>query len=155
MRLPGAQRIRLTLVWALGCWAAACSPYLERDAPGVFLDVQLTGSTPDTTCQELADSIAARMPFRLKWKGSLASPDQCGALLNEANDAPRREIWITLDTTRNLLAVELRELGASGAPDKPSRYARELGRQLAGLISERFPGARITQGKRFSGVVTP
>lgn len=154
MSSRNAQGIRLTLVWALGCWAAACSPYLERDAPGIFLDVQLTGSTQATACQELADTIAARMPFRLKGKGSLASPDQCGALLDEATDAPRREIWITLDTARNFLSVELRELGPSGAPDKPSRYAKELGKQLAGVISERFPGARITQGKRFSGVVT-
>ncbi|HEX4649091.1 MAG TPA: hypothetical protein VH111_09715 [Steroidobacteraceae bacterium] len=152
--MRGGHGIRFALVWALGCLAAACSPYLERETPGAFFDVQLTGPAPDTLCQELAEALASRMNFELKWHGPLERADQCGALLNEATGATLREIWITMDAPRGQLHVELRELGPSG-PEKPSRQTEQLGKQLEQRIHERFPAARVTRGKRFSGLLAP
>ena len=154
MRAAADEGMRFSLVWGLGCLLCGCSPYLERDTPGVFFDVQLTESPPSTLCQEFADSVASRMSFKMKWQGPLEQPDQCGALLNEATDVPLREIWITMDAARKLLFVELRELGPSG-PEPPSRQTEELGKQLAQFIHERFPAARVTRGKRFSGLLAP
>ena len=154
MRSLGSQRIGFHLGWGLGCLLAACSPYLEREAPGVFYDVQLAASPPSTLCEELAGDAAAQTHFMVKWHGPLRRPDQCAALLNDSLEAPRREIWITTDAARNLLFVELRELGPSG-PVKPSPETKEMGKRLEGLIHARFPAAKVTQGKRLSGLLAP
>ena len=148
--MRGGHEIRFALLAGLSCLAAACSPYLERETPGVFFDVQLAESPPSNLCQEFAVALAAQLNFTMKSHGPLGQPDQCGALLSEAGDAPLREIWITTDPARKLLFVELRQRGPDG-PEKPSRQTQELGKRLARLIAERFPAARITRGKRFSG----
>jgi len=59
-----------------------------------------------------------------------------------------------MDAEQSLLFVDLREFGPSG-PEKPSREAKELARKLAALIHERFPAAKVTQGKRLSGLLAP
>ena len=98
--------------------------------------------------------MAAHTSFTLRWHGPLQRPDECAALLNDRADAPRREIWITLDAKQGLLFVDLREFGPSG-PEKPSRETKDQGRQLAELIHGRFPTAKETQGTRFSGLLAP
>src|SRR5205814_1990837 len=54
----------------------------------------------------------------------------------------------------SLLFVDLRQFEPSG-PEKPSRRTQELGKQLAQLIHERFPAAKLTQGNRLSGLLAP
>jgi len=152
MRLFGVRSIRFRFVWA--CLAAACSPFLERESPGVFYDVQLAASAPSTLCLELATDVAARTNLQLRWHGPLQRPDQCAALVNDRTDVPRLEIWITMDGDRRLLFLDVRQFGPSG-PEKPSRKTKELGRQLAQLIHERFPAAKVTQGNRLSGLRAP
>jgi len=154
MRLFGVRSIRFRVVWGVGGLVSACSPFHERETPGVFYDVQLAASVASSLCLEFPSAVAARTSFKLRWHGPLQRPDQCAALLNDRADAPRREIWITLDAKQSLLFVDLREFGPSG-PEKPSRETKELGRQLAQLIHERFPTARVTQGTRFSGLLAP
>ena len=148
MRLFGVRSIRLRVVWGVGFLASACSPFHERETPGVFYDVQLGASAAGSLCLEFSSAVAARTSFKLRWHGPLQRPDQCAALLNDRADAPKREIWITLDAKRSLLFVDLREFGPSG-PEKPSRQTKDLGRQLAELIHERFPTAKVTRGTRF------
>jgi hypothetical protein len=153
MRLPGVERIRFRFAWVIGCLAAAaCSPFVERESPGIFYDVQLAAPAPDTLCVEFAGEVAARTHLELRWHGPLRRPDQCAAVLNDAAAAPRREIWLTTDAVRSLLFVDLREFGGEG-PTKPSRETKELGGRLAELIHEKFPAAKVTQGKRFSGAL--
>jgi hypothetical protein len=152
MRLSGIGGTRFQFAWLIGCLAAACSPFVEREAPGVFYDVQLTAPPPDTLCVEFAGEVAALTHLELRWHGPLQRPEQCGALLNDAAAGPTREVWITTDAARSMVFVDLREFGPGG-PMKPSRHTEELGRRLAELIHAKFPGARVTQGKRFSGAL--
>jgi len=152
MRLFGVRSIRFRFVWA--CLVAACSPFLERESPGIFYDVQLAASAPSTLCLEFASDVAAHTGLELRWHGPLQRPDQCAALLKDRADAPKREVWITMDGERSLLFVDLRQFGPSG-PEKPSRRTQELGKQLAQLIHERFPAAKLTQGNRLSGLLAP
>ena len=146
--------IRFRFVWGVGCLVCACSPFHERETPGVFYDVQLAAPAASTLCLEFARDVAAHTGLELRWQGPLQRPDQCAALLNDRADGAKREIWITMDAEQSLLFVDLREFGPSG-PEKPSRQTKELGRQLAELIHERFPTAKVTQGTRFSGLLAP
>ena len=148
MRLFAVGSIRFRVVWGVGCLVCACSPFHERESPGVFYDVQLDASAASSVCVEFATAVAAHTSFELRWHGPLQRPDQCAALLNDRADAPKREIWITLDAKRSLLFVDLREFGPSG-PEEPSRQTKELARQLTELIHERFPIAKVTRGTRF------
>src|SRR5207237_9756197 len=95
MRLFGVRSIRFRFVWA--CLAAACSPFLERESPGVFYDVQLAASAPSTLCLELATDVAARTDLLLRWHGALQRPDPCAALVNDGTALPRLETWSTMD----------------------------------------------------------
>jgi len=146
----GSRGVRFA--WLIGCLAAACSAFVEREAPGVFYDVQLGAPPPDTLCVEFAAEVAALSHLEPRWHGPLQRPDQCAAVLNDAASGPTREIWITTDAARSMLFVDLREFGPGG-PTRPSRQTKELGSQLAQLIHAKFPAAKLTQGKRFSGVL--
>ena len=53
----GSRGVRFA--WLIGCLAAACSAFVEREAPGVFYDVQLGAPPPDTLCVEFAAEVAA------------------------------------------------------------------------------------------------
>jgi len=59
-----------------------------------------------------------------------------------------------MDAERSLLFVDVRQFGPSG-PEKPSRKTKELAKQLAQLIHDRFPAAKVTQGNRLSGLLAP
>jgi len=59
---------------------------------------------------------------------------------------------LCVEWVRSLLFVDLREFGGEG-PTKPSRETKELGGRLAELIHEKFPAAKVMQGKRFSGAL--
>src|SRR5258708_7704958 len=130
MRLFGVRSIRLWVVWGVGCLLSACSPFHERETPGVFYDVQLGASAASFLCLEFSSAVAARTSFKLRWHGPLQRPDQCAALLDDRADAPKREIWITLDAKQSLLFVDLREFGPPG-PEKPSPQTTQLARHLS------------------------
>ena len=144
--------IRFRCAWLVGCLLGACSPFVEREAPGIFYDIQLAAPPPDTLCLDFAGEVAARTHLELRWHGPLRRPDQCAALLKDAGGVPLREIWIATDAPRSMLFVDLRELGPDGATE-PSPQTKELGRQLGEFIHERFGAATITHGKRFSGAL--
>jgi hypothetical protein len=141
--------LRLPVLAAICCSLPACSAFLEQKIPGIFYDVHLTEPPAPSLCFELATSVAVQAKLTIASNDKLAAPLVCQTILRDETQALVVQVVITGDQVRNMLFVDVRQLG--GRP--LTVRTQELGEALAQIIHQRFPSNEVTPGKRFADVL--
>jgi hypothetical protein len=141
-------------IWValLGGGLAASCIIPGGEVPGLFYDVQLPDSRPDSVCLEFAAELVASASLRVVNHMLPTRPrGACIVELDNLQQSPRELVTIDWDPSSRTLGIHVKQAGTS----KTTAATQEVASQVLAAAKVKFPDGTITTIKPHYGFLGP